>query len=143
MIKIIIIILVKKKLKKLSTFIIENNITKANMLELCLDDDSVQIYRDIIGKTCDYFEWRVHPVHPEIECSTSGQIRVSGKIIKPIEWDGKLKVNISRKRKLDAANLILTTFRPIPDDGGEYVVRFRNEDYSDLRVSNLYWYKLL
>ena len=132
----------RKKLKKLASFIIDNGITKADMLEECLNDTNVQVYRDIIGKTCDYFEWRIHPNHPEIECSTSGQIRVSGKIIKPIEWDGKLMISMSRKRKLDAANVVLTTFRQRPADGS-YIVRFRNEDYRDLRIDNLYWYKLM
>lgn len=132
----------KRKLKKLSRFIVKNNISKSDILDMCLNDDSVQVYRDIIGKTLDYFEWRVHPNYPYIECSTDGQIRVSGTIVKPQEWDGKLKISCSRKMKLDAAQLILTTFRPMPTEG-KYVVRFRNEDYKDLRVSNLYWYKLL
>ena len=45
----------KGKLKKLSRFIVKNNISKSDILDMCLNDDNAQVYCDIIGKTLDYF----------------------------------------------------------------------------------------
>lgn len=132
----------KKKLSSLSTFIIKHGITRNDINDICMDNESMQICRDVIGRVlCIPFEWRVHPVFQEIECSTDGQIRVSGKIVQPEDINGVLKIRLSRKRKLNAALLILNTFKPIPKDGN-YVHRFRNDDYKDLRIANLYWYRL-
>lgn len=131
-----------QKLKACATFIIEEGITKSDILDMCLEDDAVTMYIGIMRNNSDLYEWRKHPIYPEIECSTEGEVRVSGKIIKPTEWDGKLKISISRKKKLYAAQLILTAFKPMPTDG-KYAVGFRDCDYTNLSVLNLYWHRLI
>ena len=135
-----------KRYKKLADYITENEISKNDILDLMLENPTFQIYRDIVGSVSDYFEWREHPTMPTVECSTQGDIRISGNIIKPTEYRGDLVVVISKSKtkriRTSAASLILGTFTPPPSDG-TYIPRFRNHNSHDLRISNLYWYKLV
>ena len=83
---------------------------------------------------------------PKVRCSTKGDILIGGKLITPVERSGELKVIISKGKtkitKMSAAFLILSTFVPKPDDG-VYIPHYRNQNFRDLRVSNLYWYKVV
>lgn len=136
-----------KKYKKLADFIVENDIEKKDILELMLEDPSFQRHRDIVQGVSDYFEWRIHPKIPKVACSTMGDITISGEPAKIIESGGELKIFLqvspTKEKKVSAAALILGTFQPMPDDGGKYTPRYRNENFKDLRISNLYWYRLV
>ena len=137
----------KKRYRKLAKFIVKNGITKSDVFDLMIEDYKFQIDRDTVGEVSDYFEWRVHPTMAKVSCSTTGDISVAGKILTPIESDGELKVIINQGKtktlKVCAASLILATFVPKPTDRGTYVPRYRNNNFRDLRISNLYWYKLV
>lgn len=133
-----------KKYKKLADFIVENNVTKGDILDLMVEDFTFQRHRDIVGQATDYFEWRVHPHIPKISCSTQGDISIAGTAITPVEYGGELKIIIDDgRKKMSAAALVLGTFVPMPDDGGVYTPRYRNNNFRDLRICNLYWYKLV
>lgn len=140
----------KKKLyakyKKLADFIVSNNITKNDIYDLMTEDVSFQKYRDIVGNTSGYFEWRANPTIPNVKCSTGGDISIGGKIVKPVEYGGELKVIIpkgkTKSTKVSAASLVLSTFVQRPTDG-VYIPYYRNQNPHDLRISNLYWYKVV
>ena len=132
---------IRKKVKKLSELIVESSCTKNDILEMMKDDPEFQIARDIIGNVLDYYEWRINPLYPNVRCSTSGEIEISGQRFYPREFSGVLKIIYANKKHISAPMLVLSTFVPMPKDG-KYTVRHRNEDFRDLRVSNLYWYKL-
>lgn len=135
-----------KKYKKLANFIIENNVTKNDVFELMLEDYSFQPYRDIVGETSDYFEWRINPNMVNVSCSTQGDISIGGKIVTPTEVGGELAIFISKGKtkitRVSAAQLVLSTFVAQPTDG-IYIPHYRNQNYRDLRISNLYWYKVV
>ena len=135
-----------KKYKKLADFIIENDITEKDVFEVMLEDYTFQKHRDIVGKVSDYFEWRVHPTMSKVSCSTRGDISVAGTVITPVESGGELKIILSvgktKTTKVSAASLILATFVPQPTDG-VYIPHYRNQNFRDLRISNLYWYKVV
>jgi hypothetical protein len=127
--------------RKLADIIIEHDVTQTDTRDLMLEDPNFQRYRDIVGKNSAHIEWSVHPKHANVSCSTEGDIMIGGRIVTPIEYDGELKVSIQNgKRKMSAAVLILMCFKPYPNDGGIYKVAYRNNNFRDLRVCNLYWY---
>ena len=136
----------RKKYKKLAEFIIKNDITEKDVFDGMLEDYTFQTHRDIVGKVSDYFEWRVHPTMSKVSCSTRGDISVAGTIITPVESGGELKIILSKGKtksiEISAASLILATFVPQPTDG-VYIPHYRNQDFRDLRISNLYWYKVV
>lgn len=135
-----------KRYKKLANFIIENNVTKNDVFELMLEDYSFQPYRDIVGATSDYFEWRINPNMVNVSCSTQGDISIGGKIVTPTEVGSELAIFISKGKtkvtRVSAAQLVLSTFVPQPTDG-IYIPHYRNQNFRDLRISNLYWYKVV
>lgn len=135
-----------KRYKKLANFIIENNVTKNDVFELMLEDYSFQPYRDIVGATSDYFEWRINPNMANVSCSTQGDISIGGKIVTPTEVGGELSIFISKGKtkvtRVSAAQLVLSTFVAQPTDG-IYIPHYRNQNFRDLRISNLYWYKVV
>lgn len=136
----------RKKYKKLAEFIIKNEITEKDVFDVMLEDYTFQTHRDIVGKVSDYFEWRVHPTMSKVSCSTRGDISVAGTIITPVESGGELKIILSKGKtksiEISAASLVLATFVPQPTDG-VYIPHYRNQDFRDLRISNLYWYKVV
>lgn len=135
-----------KRYKKLANFIIENEVTKKDILDLMLEDYSFQPYRDVVGQVTDYYEWRVHPTMAKVSCSTQGEISIGGEIITPTVWDNELVVVIAKGKtkvtKVSAASIVLATFVPQPTDG-IYIPHYRNQNFRDLRISNLYWYKVV
>ena len=120
----------RKKYKKLAEFIIKNDITEKDVFDVMLEDYTFQTHRDIVGKVSDYFEWRVHPTMSKVSCSTRGDISVA------------LSKGKTKSIEISAASLILATFVPQPTDG-VYIPHYRNQDFRDLRISNLYWYKVV
>lgn len=131
----------KAKMAKLAIFLIKNNITKQEMLDACMDDPAIQDSRDIIGPRMNYFEWRVNPAQPMIECSTEGDIRINGEIQTPKNYHGYKTIKYVRGKKtydIDVALTVLGTYRPMPTDG-MYTVGFRDENPNNCRIQNLYW----
>ena len=131
----------KTKMAKLAIFLIKNNITKQEMLDACMDDPAIQDSPDIIGPRMNYFEWRVNPTQPMIECSTEGDIRINGEIQTPKNYRGYKTIKYVRGKKtydIDVALTVLGTYRPMPTDG-MYTVGFRDENPNNCRIQNLYW----
>jgi len=135
-----------KRYRKLAEIIIENNITEKDVFDIMTQNPEFQRDRDVIEKVSSYFEWRTNQDMPNVKCSTKGDISIGGKLITPVERGGELKVIISKGKtkitRVSAASLILSTFVPKPDDG-VYIPHYRNQNYRDLRISNLYWYKVV
>lgn len=135
---------IKNKMAKLAGYLLSNKITKHDILELCMDDPQFEINRDIVGKLINYFEWRVHPKHPQIECSTEGDIRVNGDILQPKTYKGNKVIKFVRGKKtidINVASTVLSTYQPMPTDG-KYIVGYRDEDPNNCRIQNLYWRKI-
>lgn len=134
----------RSKVAKLAAFISENNIDKNDILELCMSDAEFSVNRDIIGKALNYFEWRVHPLHPEIECSTEGEVKINGSLIAPKTYRGYKTYKYVRGKKtydIDIPIMVLSTYVPMPKEG-KWTVGYRDENPDNTRINNLYWRKL-
>ena len=133
-------IILKEQMKELALLMVKNRITKSDILDLCSDPD-FQDARDIIGRRLNYFEWRVHPSYPFIECSTEGDIKINGEIRVPKNYNGYKTIKYVRGKKtydIDVAMAVLSAFKQMPDDG-VYTVGFRDENPDNVRIQNLYW----
>lgn len=139
----------KAAAKVLADIILEYDVSKDDVHSLSINEFEFQLNCAIAGETLDYFEWREHPIHgPNVECSTNGQFRFDGVEI-PLSYDkrtGKLAFIVHRSkgyaRSYEAAGTILSCFVPMPTSG-VHKVGFRNHRTDDLRISNLYWYKMV
>lgn len=89
--------------------------------------------------------WKRHPLHPHIEASTEGCIRLSGRVINPYVYNGLLKIKISRKIKLNAARLVLCCFVGIPssEELHKFTVGYIDDDPLNIKPDNLYWKQIL
>lgn len=131
----------KTKMSELASFLIKNNIYKETILDEAMNDPHFDVNREIVGQVLNYFEWRVHPLHPQIECSTEGDIRINGSVLYPKIYRGYKTIKYVRGKKtmdIDVASTVLSTYRPKPTDG-EYIVGFRDENPMNTRINNLYW----
>ena len=135
---------IKTKLKKLANYMISNKISNDDIFQLCEEDPEIEIFRNIVGSRLNFFEWRVHPEYPSIECSTEGDIRINGTILQPKKYNGQKIIKYRRGRKTIDINVpltVLSTFKQLPQDG-KYTVGFRDENPDNCRIQNLYWRKL-
>jgi hypothetical protein len=137
----------KDKILDLRSLIIANDIQRANIYDTMKDDHEFAINVYIVATTLGYFEWRQHPLHPRIECSTDGQVRVNGTIQNIYQNSAGDYVFLFSKGKRDrqeikVGSLVLSCFVPHPPKGN-WVVGYRNEHTDDFHIANLYWRKML
>ena len=134
----------KSKISKLAGFMVKHKITKSDIVDLAAEDPNFDNSVEIIGRTLNYFEWRVHPVHPQIECSTEGEIRIGDVIKEPIFHNGRKIIKITKNKKIfdfDVAQNVLRTYVPMPESGN-WTVGFRDNNPKNCRINNLYWRKI-
>ena len=128
----------------LSDFIIEYGIDKNDILTLCMADPDFSVNRDNVGKVLNYYEWRVHPLHPEIECSTEGEVKINGTLISPKIYKGYKTYKYVKGKKTIDINIpimVLSCYVDMPKVG-KWTVGYRDENPDNTRINNLYWRKI-
>ena len=139
---------IKELLHQLSDIFIENDITAEAILEMAIDDAEFQLDRYIVGGPLDYCTWQEHPTINGVFCSTNGKFKFHGveiPAIKDPSHNGRLSFVVKHGGKrfsYPAAGTILSCFVEKPKVGS-YQVAFRNHRSDDLRITNLYWYRLV
>ena len=134
---------IKKKIKKLVEIINEQKITNTDIYNLCKTDDA---FAEDVCLLRSIFEpmWTINSQYPQIQCSTEGDIKISGTQFIPLERDGILKIILANgKKSLSAALLILGCFEKCPGKMKHYTVGYRDGNYRNIKLSNLYWKKVL
>ena len=136
---------IKKEFEKLLKSINNQELTKTDIDDLCETDPAFAETIKEIKELLEPPRWAVHPLYPHIRCSSEGDIEISGTRFVPIERDGLLKIVFANgKHKCYAAQLILHCFVPCPDKAAKsYTVGYKDNDYKNLRLNNLYWKKVI
>lgn len=139
---------VKRLVHELSDLFLEFGVTKEQIHEIAINDIEFQLDRHIVGEPLDYCEWREHPTIKGGFCSTNGKFKFNGVEIPAVEdprHNGRLSFVVKHGNKTfsyPAAGTILSCFVPKPEVG-TYQVCFRNNNQRDIRVSNMYWFRLV
>lgn len=87
--------------------------------------------------------WIRHPKYTFIEISEDGEIRMSGKIVKPYIYDGLPRVKFRYgKIRIQAALLVLQAWSPCPGDPKYYRIGYYDGNPLNISPFNLYWYSV-
>ena len=133
-----------KRLEKLSTQLDKTSpadLEKLRSIEPEIDQWCETI-SDVLGSSNPY--WRIHPNYPNIKCSINGEITVSGYNPEFKETSGQIKVIFDHgKKKYNAAELILSCFKPCPGPRKQYQIGYLDKDFHNIKPSNLYWERIV
>lgn len=132
------------KAAKFAAFIIKNGITKQDVYDLMNKDVQFADNINLIGKTIGYIEWYQHPQHVEVWCSTEGDVKINGDIIKAKVYKGHKVYKYPKGKETKDVyidSMVLSCFIPKPDTG-KWTVGFRDNNPDNCRIQNLYWKKL-
>lgn len=131
------------KAAKFAAFLIKNGITRETIYELMQKDQQFMENINLIGKTIGYLEWYQHPLHPEVYCSTEGDVKINGCLIEAKVYKGHKIYKLPKGKEtkdVPIDSLVLSCFVPKPE--GNWVAAFRDNDPNNCRIQNLYWKKI-
>lgn len=84
--------------------------------------------------------WKTHPIYPNIRCSSDGRIKVADRKFFFKEKNNTVWLKfVDSTKELPVADLVLSTFKPCPGDRCQYKIKYKDGDFRNLRIDNIFW----